>query len=113
VDTILGTLSPDVPTATGRGLLFSGSMMFEKFIRAGITDRLEKLLLGTIYSQYAERKMKLSGTVDMLSGFVLSDTGRSAGKFLMVADTQDLRDNTSQVTMTAFGADEYEGIDYE
>ena len=113
VDTILGTLSPDVPTATGRGLLFSSSMMFEKFIRAGITDRLEKLLLGTIYSQYAERKLKLSGTVDLLSGFVLSDTGRSAGKFLMVADTQDLRDNTSQVTMTAFGADEYEGIDYE
>ena len=113
VNTILGTLSPDVPTATGRGLLFSNSMMYEKFIRAGVTDRLEKLLLGTIYSQYAERKLKLSGTVELLSGFVLSDTGRTNGKFLMVADTQNLYDDTSNMKMTAFGEDEYEGIEYE
>lgn len=113
VDTILGTQSPNVPSATGRGLMFYNNTLCEKFQRAGITDRLEKLLLGTIYSQYAERKQKLSGTVSLLEGFVLSDTPRTAGKFLLMADTQDLRDDSSDMTMTEFGPDEYQDIEYE
>ena len=113
VDTIVGTLSPDVPTATGRGLIFSGTMMHERFRRGGVTDRLEKLLLGTVYSQYAERCQKLSGTVELLEGFVLSDTLRTDGKYILAEDKQDMLDDTSNMTMTEVGPDEYEGIEYE
>lgn len=113
VDTILGTQSPNVPSVTGRGLMFYNDTLCEKFQRAGITDRLEKLLLGTVYSQYAARKQKLSGTVGLLEGFVLSDTPRTDSKFLLVADTQDLRDDSSNMTMTEFGPDEYQDIAYE
>lgn len=114
VDTIVGTLSPDVPAATGRGLIFGPTMMYEKFVRAGVKDRLEKLLLGTIYSQYAERKLKISGTVALLEGFVLSDTPRIDDmKFLLVADTQNLLDDTSNMVMTEFVPDEYQDIEYE
>lgn len=113
VDTILGTLSRDIPTATGRGLMYSNLTLHEKFIRGGVCDRLEKLLLGTIYSQYASRKLKLSGTVGLLSGFVLGDSPRIDGKFLLVADTQDMCNDTSDMVMTAFSEDEYRDIDYE
>lgn len=125
IDTILGTLSPASSGANGRGVILAGGSITARgliakdsatqgqFQRAGITDRLEKLLLGTIYSQYAERKIKLSGTVSLVLGFVLADSPRITGKFLMVADTQDLRDDTSMITMTEFGPDEYTGIDYE
>lgn len=113
VDTIVGTQSPDVPAATGRGLIFRGGVLCEKFRRAGVWDRLEKLLLGTIYSQYAERKQKLTATVDLLEGFVLSDTPRTASKYLLVADTQNLADDSSYMTMTEFGPDEYQDIEYE
>ena len=113
VDTIVGTQSPDVPAATGRGLIFRGGVLCEKFRRAGVWDRLEKLLLGTIYSQYAERKQKLTATVDLLEGFVLSDTPRTASKYLLVADTQNLADDSSYMTMTEFGPDEYRDIEYE
>ena len=114
VDTILGTLAGDVPSATGRGLMFCGNTLCERFRRAVVRDRLEKLLLGTIYSQYAERKLKISGTVALLESFVLSDTPRiDDTKFLMVSDTQNLLDDTSNMTMTEFGPDEYEGIEYE
>jgi len=114
VDTILGTLAANVPSATGRGLMFSGNTLCERFRRAGVRDRLEKLLLGTIYSQYAERKLKISGTVGLLEGFVLSDTPRIDDmKFLLVSDTQNLLDDTSNMTMTEFGPDEYQDIEYE
>lgn len=114
VDTILGTLASDVPSATGRGLMYCGNTLCERFRRAGVRDRLEKLLLGTIYSQYAERKLKLSGTVALLEGFVLSDTPRiDDAKFLLVEDTQNLLDDTSNMVMTEFGPDEYQDIEYE
>ena len=113
VDTIIGTLSPGVPTATGRGLIFKGSSLCERFRRNGVRDRLEKLLLGTIYSQYAERKLKLSGTVSLLSLFVLGDSPRISGKFLLVADSQNLYLDESNMVMTEFGPDEYQDIEYE
>lgn len=113
VDTILGTPSPEIPTATGRGLMFYDSQPCDVFVRAGVTDRLEKLLLGTIYSQYAERKMKISGTVDLLHGFVLGDSPRVDGKFILASDTQNILDDTSNMTMTEFGPDEYRDIEYE
>lgn len=114
VDTIIGTPSDNVPAVTGRGIIYNSfSMMAEKFTRGDVHDRLEKLLLGTIYSQYAERKLKLSGTIKLLSPIVLGDSPRINGKFLLVADNQNLYEDTSEVVMTEFGPDEYRDIAYE
>lgn len=126
LDTILGTLTTTQPTyangrgtlsysfaPTGKGLMTMDGLQCDQFTRAGVTDRLEKLLLGTVFSQYATRKVKLSGTTGLIGGFVLSDPPRTAGSFIMAADTQDLLNDTSFVTMTQFGADDYQGIDYE
>lgn len=126
LDTILGTLATThfvgagrrgvleyslLPT--GKGLILRGAEQCVSFSRAGVTDRLEKLLLGTVYSQYGERKLQLSGTVGLLSGIVLGDTPRISGKFIMSSDTQDLRDDTSSAVMTELSQDDYTGIDYE
>jgi hypothetical protein len=113
VETIIGTLSPKVQSVTGRGLIFSALSIHEKFTRAGVQDRLEKLLLGTIYSQYAQRYTKLSGMVTLLSGFGTYTDAHSEGKYIIISDMQDLHADESNVCIVEFGQDNYEGIDYE
>jgi hypothetical protein len=113
VETIIGTLSPKLQSVTGRGLIFSALSIHEKFTRAGVQDRLEKLLLGTIYSQYAQRYTKLSGTVKLLSGFGTYTDANSEGKYMIISDMQDLHADESNVCIVEFAQDNYEGIDYE
>lgn len=113
VDTIIGTLDDKVAAATGKGLIFSSSYVYNTFNRAGVTDRLERLLLGTIYSQYASRKSVLSGTVTLLDAFGILGDNNTEGKFLLASDVQDLAENTSQIKMVELGEENYEALEYE
>jgi len=113
IDTIIGTLDPKISSVSGRGIIFSASMIHEQFTRAGITDRLEKLLLGTIYSQYAQRHTKLSGTVTLLSGFGTYSDAASEGKYILISDMQDLHADESNMCIVELSEENYEGIDYE
>lgn len=114
IDTILGTM-PDrwgVPSARG-ALLTSGLSVYDKFARAGKEDRLERLLIGTVYSNYASRHNVLFGTVRLLPGFGVFGDANTAGKFIVLSEVQNCLEDTSEIKMVEFGEDNYEGIEYE
>jgi hypothetical protein len=78
-----------------------------------VSDRLEKLLIGSVYSQYASRKTTLSGTVRLLDTMNVLTDASTEGKFVLLSEVQDLQQETSEITMAEFSADNYEGIEYE
>ncbi|MBR4705357.1 MAG: hypothetical protein IKP02_07160, partial [Paludibacteraceae bacterium] len=81
--------------------------------RAGVTDHPEKLLIGTLYSQFAARKTTLSGEAKIDTGGLCIYTERNqAGKvFMMSGETQDVITDTTDAQYTEFNADEYEAIE--
>jgi hypothetical protein len=113
IDTIVGTLGKTY-NASARGLVMDSSYKaIQTFSRAGITDRLERLLIGTVYSQYASRKTTLSGTVRLLPAMAVLTDESSRGKYILLSEVQDLMQDTSEIEMAEFSADSYEGIEYE
>ena len=108
VDTKLGTLDKASPTALGQYFATSNCAALSRFRRAGVTDRLEKLLCGTVYSNYCDRHVTLSGTVSVLHQFGTYTEANEAGIFILAHETQNLRMDTSEITMTRFEADNYE-----
>jgi hypothetical protein len=85
----------------------------QNYTRAGVTDRLERLLIGTVFSQYASRKTVLSGTALLMSGLHPLSEASTPGRFIMLSEVQRLQDEESEITMAEFSADDYEGIEYE
>ena len=108
VGTKLGTLDKASPTALGQYFATSNYAALSRFRRAGVTDRLEKLLCGTVYSNYCDRHVTLSGTVSVLHQFGTYTEANEAGMFILAHETQNLRMDTSEITMTRFEADNYE-----
>lgn len=116
IETKVGTTPQRHGVANGRGQVFYGnSEIVSTFIRAGKEDRLERLLIGTVYSQYASRHDTLSGTVKLLPSFgpFADQNGNTAGKFILLSETQNVRMEESEITMAEFSEDNYEGIEYE
>lgn len=114
IETVIGTLPWNHGTPNAKGQVFkSTGEAYSKFCRAGVEDRLERLLIGTVYSQYASRHNVLSGTVRLLPSFcILGDEGRTAGKFLILSEVQNCREDTSEIKMSELSGDNYQGIEY-
>lgn len=119
IETIIGTLeSRYCPSA--RGLILQGYSPCDKFTRAKRADgtrcetrRLEHLLIGTVYSQYATRHNTLSGSVRILPEMKVLTDASSSGKYIMLSEVQDLMQDTSEILMSEFVADCYDGIEYK
>ena len=113
IDTICGTADRICPTAKGIFCRASDNLQIQKLKRAGVTDHPEKLLIGTLYSQFAERKTTLSGEAVIDTGDLCKYTEQNQnGKvFLMSGETQDVITDTSDVQLTEFKADEYDAIE--
>ncbi len=112
ISTILGTPPKNMPTA--RGLIFDGNgSLIPNFYRAGVTDRIERLLIGTVYSQYANRNHLLSGTVKLLTDFSVCTDRSEPGSYVVVGETQRLAADESEIRMVRFSPDNYEGIEYK
>lgn len=77
--------------------------------RAGIQGYAEQLLAGTLFSQYAERKIKLSGTF-LTDGFDLVKVEHPAlpGKDMMIMEErQSCLSGDSEITAIEIAPDEY------
>lgn len=110
IDTIVGTQADYVPGA--RGLLYDAAnkSVLTQLMRAGRTDSIERLLLGTLYSNYDRRRIVLSGSVEIVSSYGVYSEASTAGKFLQLSEMQTLLDDESEMSMVQFVGDEYDAV---
>lgn len=113
IDTVLGTMLSPSPAALGQLFDSSNYQVRSSYYRAGVTDLIEKLLIGTVYTQYATPHKTLSGTVELLNGFGTYTDKHEPGAYILLSETQDLRAEQSNVKMVQFEADNYQGIKYD
>lgn len=113
VDTVVGTLGRTW-SPSARGLVMDAQYAaVQAFSRAGVSGRLENLLIGTVYSQYASRHNTLSGTVRLLPSMALLTDASISGKYILLSETQDLLEGSSEVKMAELTEEEYQGIEYK
>jgi hypothetical protein len=112
VDTHVGTMANAAPTA--RGVLFNTSTKYiiTELYRNGITAAIEKLMIGTIYSQFAARKNKLTGTVRLLPSFSILSDKNITGKYMLTYEMQSLAVATSEINMIEIESDNYQGVEF-
>lgn len=114
ISTIIGTSQVLVPSGRGYILKTSDLSILQTFNRASVTDSLERLLAGTVYSNYARRMPTLNGTVALIpSAEVLSDVSSDNAKYMLLSEVQNLAAETSEIKMAEIAPDSYEGIEYE
>lgn len=114
ISTIIGTSQVLVPSGRGYILKTSDLSILQTFHRASVTDSLERLLAGTVYSNYARRMSTLNGTVALIpSAEVLSDVSSDNAKYMLLSEVQNLAAETSEIKMAEIAPDSYEGIEYE
>jgi hypothetical protein len=114
IDTVIGTLDGNAPYPSARGLVMRANLSaISRFTRAGVTARLEHLLIGTVYSQYATRHNTLSGTVRVLPDMRVLTDASTDGKYVVLSEVQDLMQDTSEIEMSEFVADNYNGVEYK
>ena len=114
LETICGTALDTCPTAKGVFLKASDGQQISKLVRAGRTDHPEQLLIGTLYSQYANRKTTLSGEaiIDPDGLTLYTERAQSPNtKFLLTAEVMDVQANTSQMSFVEVRPDEYTGTE--
>lgn len=113
IDTICGTAKITCPTAKGIYCRASDSLQIQQLKRAGVTDHPEKLLIGTLYSQYATRHTTLEGEAVIDSGGLCKYTEQNQpGKvFMMSEEQQDVITDTTQAVYTELSPDEYDAIE--
>jgi hypothetical protein len=113
IDTICGTASENLPTARGCYLMNDSSrLQIHQFQRGGVTDQLENLLLSTLYSQYADRKIVLSGEAKLVTYLrTFTEANQGDKLFMIKGEQQNLRMDTSDVTLVEFNPDEYVPLD--
>lgn len=110
ISTIVGTPNTKMPAAKGALRLPNGAQV-DSFTRGDHAGRLEKLLIGTAYSQYAERKNVLQGTADMLLGFYPLIDRSIDGRYVLLSEVQNVEKGTSDIRAAEFNADEYDSIE--
>lgn len=110
MNTICGTIKDVSPTARGTYYRTDDGMQVCELSRAGVTDQAENLLIGTLYSQYADRRTSLSGenAIDFQGLNAYSEANQEPqARFLMVQDSQDAITDTSESTFIEFLPDNY------
>lgn len=112
ISTYIGSAYNRIPFAKGL-ILNSSYKPIAKFTRAAITDYLENLLLGTVYSNYAQRKNTIEGSIKLIPDEqILSDTSFVSSRFLVLSERQELQTEVSTVKMAEIVEDKYVGIEY-
>lgn len=109
LDTVCGTSARAIASAKGVYLHSSDGVMVKTLHRAGRNTQAEQLLIGTLYSQYADRKTKLTGTAECLCTGLQSYTerGQREKKFVLMSDVQDVQADESELEIVELRPDEY------
>ncbi|RHJ76218.1 hypothetical protein [Parabacteroides sp. AM08-6] len=110
--THIGTSSACSPAARGLMFMAYSDGIVTELHRNGITAGVEELAIGTIYSQFASRKNKLTGTVMIVPEFTVLSDNNTLGKFMLTYEYQNLSAATSDISMVEIEADNYEGVEF-
>lgn len=109
IDTVIGSAGKTI-MAKGDISTVAGNRLTQ-FTRADHTDTLERLLIGTAYSQYATRKNVLSGTIESPEKFGLLSDATIDGKYMVVSEVQNVEEATSEIRAIELSPDNYEAIE--
>ena len=117
IGTTVGTMNEYSPTARGVLLRTTDLSQIGKLARAGVTDCAERLLIATVYSQYARRHTVLSGECFIMADIgipvVTEDNQRRGEVFMLAGETQDLIAGTSDCTWVEALEDNWQGLEIE
>ena len=109
IDTICGSI--DVPFAKGAYFHATTGQPISSLHRGSRTTSVEQLLIGTLYSQYAGRHLKLSGTAKAVlptGGLcLLTESHYPDKRFLVTSEVYNIIDGESEITMTEASPDNY------
>ena len=110
IDTICGTARGGVPTARGAYFRTDGLTQVETLTRAGRTAQAEELLIGTLYSQFAERRTKLEGTTGAgPSALCLwREAMQENCRFIDMSVIENLQDDSCERVLVELRPDEYD-----
>lgn len=109
LDAVCGTAANPSPTSKAIFLKHQNGEQVRELRRAGRQTQAEELLLGTLYSQYGERKTKLTGTAKINDGAprLYEDAMQVGKRMIVLGDVQDIQADTSELTMVELRPDEY------
>lgn len=109
IDTICGSYVEGIPTARGCYFREDGSQI-KRMVRASRVAPVEELLCGTLYSQYAERHVRLSGEcrLDTQRYLTFTEDNQEGKKFILSGETQNLITDTTEARFVEFDPDNYD-----
>lgn len=113
IDTIFGTTKKDITMAKGFIMDNNSGEILEQYSRNGKTGTLEQLLIGTMYTHYAARHTKLSGTVLATTGFNTYTDQATSELFALMSERQDVKQGCSEIELCQISKDEYDAIEYD
>lgn len=110
LDTVCGSSAESVPMARGAYFNASTGTQIHTLTRAGRTACIEELLIGTLYSQYADRRTKLTGEAELHASAVLPYTEANQGdkRFILLGENQNVISDTTEMTLVELRPDEYD-----
>ncbi len=110
INTICGTCADGVPTARGGYFSSTDGCQITELTRAGRTSQVEDLLIGTLFSQFGDRRVQLSGEMKIATEglSVYTEANQGDKKFIITSDVQDVISDISDATITELRPDEYE-----
>lgn len=113
IDTIIGTC--EYTSLVGKGQVFRSKdkAVIGELVRGSYRNKLEKLLIGTVYSNYASRNICLLGTCEITQEFGIYTDENEPGDYIMLSERQNIHDCTSEIKIVTFKSDSYEAIDYK
>lgn len=111
LDTVCGTTLDY--WARGGYLRTSDSQLLGDLRRAGVTDCAERLLIGTLFAQYAGRHVKLSGEIvlDPATPAPYTEQNQDGRLFLLAGETEDCITDTADAVLIELSPDEYVAIE--
>lgn len=108
LDLICG--SRGLPNAKGR-MYYKGEVL-QSAVRGGVSDSPQRLLIGTVYSQYAVGCTVLSGTSLPLMNLKPVSDAATPGKFIMRSEVYDVRAAESTIEIVELKEENYTAVEY-
>lgn len=112
ISTAVGTMPKPIPSARGL-ILDQYRRPTMKFSRQGVTDTIERLLVGTAYSHYATKHNILSGTAKILPTFGIYNDSNTSGVFMVMSEVQYIADDQSEISLVQIHEDNYTGLEFD